>query len=623
MAEPSEFNVADARDKLRKLDAFFYDNLENTDQVMLGDSEINLAWKVSAPDQVPHLRWFLENYTWDSNTVECKYVDDPIVKGSAVLGRWRQAYVRDLKKNEKGQDIYYIILTLRKGYIESLVTASVLDYSEARVDQVRQLPAGTCTTNPGGTTASDFVILKWNNISPYKVETIKDQIEALAPDTFSPVIRGESYGTNMHRLYISSSIETDGSATINLLLASPEFTLTGFQTWQTNKQTNITYHWDVPRTIAQALINTEQGRGKSVIPSYNPTQGLVDIVVYTKDFTTSSVTGITLVDMCDYSITGNLYWGVYDPNNAAYACPAYSSGLTYFKDVSNNDDGTYDISIRVRKARYRNYPLRQSMESVMLERWEHLQLNVSDESVPDISSATRGYIYRQSRNPNEDCSSNYDTSYDRGILFVMGREAVLSSAANNQYQGISKNNADTVKVSEQEPSYIYRVDNSVNEYGLYDSVEQVIMSKEMQAYARFMTRTGAYGWIRPFRNLKQSTLHSLIEALPPDPSISISINDDFTYSGQLAYDPSRSASSGESFVGSDAHWESNDFKYDTASGKKYKITCTQYRKFFWARGDAASAMDTHYGNDDKNLPALKHGLWEAVWTSEPVVTEIT
>ena len=743
MAEPFQYNVADARDNLRELDAFYFDNLENTDQVMLGDSEINLAWKISTPDKVPTLRWFLENYTWPTNADKQRSVVDPVVKGNPVIGIWRQVNVRDMKRTEQGQEFFYVILTLRKGYIETLLDAEdELDWSEARVEQVRQLPAGTCTANPGGSTVSEFVICKWNNISPYKVEAIKTEIEGLDSSTFAPVIRGEAYGSNFHRLYVADNIETDGSATISLLLATPQFTLTGFQTWATHKQTSVTYHWDVPRAIAQVLIDVEQGLGKSVVPSYNPTQGLVDIVVYVKDFSGASITGITLVDMCDYTMYGSLYWGVSDPD--LYACPSYAPGLVYYKDISDNGDGSYDVSIRTRKARFRNYPLRQSLESVMTERYEHLQMNVTTEDVPDISSIPVGTIYRQSRNPNDDCSSTYDTSYDRGIELTVDQTAIAntkfetdyektirntasvqtassaigyiyrvnnsindfdlyditmqtrkavnvdqserrtsSSAFVNDYETIERNNAAPISVADQTPGTIIVADNNLNDFGLYDNVErkkvavkveeerlrtlsssvaeqysrntkndtapittvdgveariyrvsynlndfklydsteQVLMSKPIELYYPIYTRQGA-GWKRVFRNLPNSTLQTRLADLPTDGSTSISINDDSTYDGQMGYSPTNGGSSFANSVGN-AYWISKEYVYDATRKKVYTYWYPNYRLFFAIRQDAANAMHGQHKCGEDSKPRYEHGLWEAQYATAPTVTATT
>ena len=861
MADPQQYNVALAREKLRALDAFFFENMENTEQLLIGDAEVNIAWKVSTPEAIPNLRYYLDNYTWATNPTKQRWIVDPQIKEVPLLGTWRQVNVRDIKRTEKGTEFYYVILTLRKGYIRTLVTETVVDYSEARLEQCRQMPAG----NDGATPVSEFIILKWNNVSPDKVDAVKGELEALEADTFAPVIRGETLGTAFHRLYVASNIETDGSATISMLLAKPEFTLTGCQTWATAKQSTVTYHWDVPRRIAQALIETLKGTGKSVVPSYNPAQGLVDIVEYARDYTAfGSITGTVLADLCDYTMYGDLYWGVSNPNS--YTCPVYVPGVMYYKDFSDNGDGSYDVSIRSRKARYRNYDLRQSMESALTERYERIQMSVTSEAVPDISTVPAGSLYRQQRTPNDDCSSTYDTSYDRGMpktvtlkliqssafedvyesvdrnkatvadttnhvdgyIYVMnpqmndfgiydttnrirkakestlgrnasissgfeidyertlrntatvltapasvqgfiyrvdnekndfgiydaretvraavygemtrsmstsskfeidyarivrnsasviiapaqtngyiyrirnnfndfkmydadedvrqgvyaeigshqvsssafsddydrtvrnstsiitalaqvagsiytvdsstndfglydgqeraklakevdtGRIRTLSSGVSEVYQRVVRNKADILDTTSGVETYIYKTSNDVNDFRLYDAGEQVIKSKPVELYHTFSTNYGT-GWIRVFRNLPIATLEARLDALPINPHISIQIQDDLTYDGTLMYSPG-SNNSATTFSGADAYWVSNDLVYDSTRRKVYKYSYPNYRKFYAIRQSAANAMNNAFKCGENDKPRYEHGLWEAVYATEPEVT---
>lgn len=475
---PSQFNVAHAREKLAELDAEFFVLAENTDTPLIDDSEVSIAWKVSEPEVIPSLRWYLELYTWPTNTSEQKYVDNPTIKGQDMLGTWRQAFVREVKRVENNSDVYYIVLTLRKGYLTTILSGAAIDWSEARLDNSRELPPGTSTVTPGGNTTSEFIIVKWNNVSPFNVESVKDELISFDADSFAPTIRDEVIGTSYHRLYVTSNIENDGSATVSLLLAQPEYVLESFATWHTSKQTNVIYHWDVPRTIAQALIDAEQGTGKTVVPSYSSTEGLVDIVVYEKSFETSSLGTIVISDSCDNTVYLTPYWNVAYNAIGSYDCPAYSSGIEYWKDVSNNGDGAYDVFIRARIARRRDYPLKQSMESIMTESWEELAINVtsSDTSIPDISSIPVGTIYRQRRTPNDNCTSNFQTSYDYGIYADVPEKRTMAAKFESRYSSTLHNNASVDDTTSFEVGYIRMQENALNAFGLYDINKTVRMA---------------------------------------------------------------------------------------------------------------------------------------------------
>lgn len=477
MAEPQEYNIADCKEKLKGLDAFFYENMENTDQVLLGDSELNIAWKVSAPDLIPPLRYFLENYTWHTNTEKQKWIENPEIRGKVVEGKWRQAFVRDVKRTEKGTEIYYIILTLRRGYITTLLasaSAAQPIWTEARLEQDRQMPGGT---SPGSTTASEFLIVKWNNVSPDKVDTIKGELEGLDADGFAPEIRGQSYGTSFHRLYVASGIEDDGSGTITMLLAQPEFSLASFQSYGTSRYSDVDYYWDVPRKLAQAIITAAVATGKSVIPSYNQSQGLVDLVIYTRDYTGEAISNTHLASTCDYDVYGWLYWGISNP--ASYNIENdYSQGNMYTREVQSNGDGSYDVFIRRRVARARDYGLNQTLESILTERYELIQLNVKTAStVVSLASVPAGTIYRRNITPNDDCTGTYTTTYDYGVYAHVPATMSMSHAFEDAYDRIVRNASVPVGVSEYVQGCIYQGSPTLNDFGLYDLNERIRLGR--------------------------------------------------------------------------------------------------------------------------------------------------
>jgi len=623
MPEPEQFNAKDARSKLDPMMAVYFDNIENSSVPLLGDNEINLAWKFSSPDVFPNLKWFIENYTWATNTQKMRYVSDPVIAGQTHLGIWRQVNIRELKRTELGTEFYYLILTLRKGFIETIITGSgtelSIDWTEARLDNSKQFPPGSCTTNPGGNTESRYFIIKWNNVSPLCLEKIEKEISNFTQqtvDTFSPTIKGEELPTGLHRLSTASTIEQDGSGTVVVTLCSPEFTLSGFQTWLTHKQTSLTYYWDVPRAIAQALIDTEKALGKSCVPSYNSTEGLVDLVVYTKDINTSSLLNVVLTDICDYTLYGDFYWGVSNPN--IYACPTYVAGVTYSKDIGDNGDGSYDIIIRSRKARYRYYGIRQTLESISTERYTVLQMNVTTETVPDISTIPQGTIYRQSRSPNDDCSSNFETSFDQGIETSIAEMKVVGSGVEDSYIYVNRNRTTVLPAVDGIEGKIYRVTNELNDFNLFDSTRQTQVSKPVEIYTTFNTTYGQ-GWVRVFRNLPIATLNGYLTGLPVNPGISISINADLTYDGNLTYRPN-ALTAGAGFA-TNADWQSIELQYDYTHNKVYKYVWHNYRKLFAVRQDAANAMDNGYKCGDDAKPREMNGLWEAVYATQPTVTQ--
>ena len=338
----SEQNILAFIEQLSEADAVPFNNMELLGVPLLGDLDIVRGWEEIEIDDVPTLMYCLELYTSAKNAeanTPLKYVDDPMINSEVFSGRFRAASLH--RRTTGNGDLSTIVQVLRRGYITSLVTASVLDWSEARLENGKDLPAGTNATNPGGTTTENYVLVKWPNVSPDHVRTIVASINALAPASFNPTIRSQSYGTGFHRIYTTHEIEDDGSATIILLLASPEYRLTGFRSWFGGDQEEITYLWNVPKELAQAVIDAGKGVGKSIIPSYSSQSGLVDLVIYSRELLGRSLLGVLTESNCDSYTMSSFYMGTYYP--ALYVIPQSTDpGFSYRKRIGDNADTAQD-----------------------------------------------------------------------------------------------------------------------------------------------------------------------------------------------------------------------------------------------------------------------------------------
>jgi hypothetical protein len=205
-----DVDIIQCREILDSKHAILIREINDSSVPLVGDAEINRGWELSVPDYSSNMREFLETYTDTKYTEPQKWVDDPVASNEAFSGRWRLAYTRRLRRpNPEGVEVDYMVQTLRKGYIESLGvtgTSTSPDWSEARLGDSRDLPAGTEATLTGGNTVENYINIVWNNISPYNIEAIKTFLNGLSADTFAPTIRTQSIGSNWHRLFTASKI---------------------------------------------------------------------------------------------------------------------------------------------------------------------------------------------------------------------------------------------------------------------------------------------------------------------------------------------------------------------------------------------------------------------------------
>jgi hypothetical protein len=488
---------------------------------LTSDEELTLEWpnfKVPAGLRKAAINWLYENYV---------YLQDPVIGGKPHSGRYRSV-------NADVAEGGYLRLTLRKGYITSLVADSTLDWTEARLMDAKGYVAGVADIysiyNTGANEPENYVTAIWPNISPSHVETIKASIEGLS--SFDPTIKGQSYGTGLHRLHVDSRIEEDGSATIVLFMASPEFCLKGMSDWETKRSRTATFYWNVPKELAQGLIEFHKARGASCTPSYNGEKGLVDIVVYEKVYQETILKSIVTMQNCDATEYTDMYLGVYD--YSLYNPMSPPAGVTYFRDVNANDDGSYDIIFKMRVRSLREYPFRRVADQT-LQYIDQYAIKGSLDDGPEFESIP-GTIYRKRIDIRDDCSRDVeiDAAVDRHYEKTFTSTRTRFSAGATL---IIRNASDAPTLpSEMAGSGIYRVSLSMADNGLYDgSMEYLYGTNDGAAYFRHRSTMFRDGQSILYKSWPTSITAPVATGTGVY-SVSQSLGDDGLYDGLLQYE---------------------------------------------------------------------------------------
>ena len=450
---------------------------EQTSMSLVGDVEIRRAWADSIPDDASNLIAYLEHFTSTKNPQPLKTVTDPMASQAVMKGLYRQVSVIKTKHlYPDGGSVHrnVIIQVLRKGYIEGLLLADgSLDWSEARLVESKQLHAGATGYDTG---SENYLTVEWPNVSPYRAKTIVDQINGLAVSGFGPVVKGETYDTGYHRLHCGSRIEDDGSATIRLFLAHPEFTLYAFSNWLSKTEKDVFYFWNVPKELAQPLLELYRGKGKSATCNYNTNQALVDIIIYETNFRAELYLDVVAKNNCDAIMYADYYWGVEDPE--AYTINTAPRGWTYERRISPQADG-YDIIIFRTQSQHRAYDTRWASYSTLVEVSQYQQLGAPGEvHIPDVTGVGAGGIYEVNVRPRDDCSLDIMTNYERGkrvdLIGRRVRSSYVELADRDRYWNI----ATAVQADEDAIGYIYDASNDLNRFGLYDASHSIRTARE-------------------------------------------------------------------------------------------------------------------------------------------------
>lgn len=488
MAEPVRADfIEQAREVLDEEKAFIFEGFDDNYVNLLGDAEIARVWKEAATDEIPELIDFLENFTSAKNLNPQKFVTDPKASGEEFKGIWRQVFVRRIFREE----IHLIVQVLRKGFIQQLVNDSILDFSEARLDNNRTVPGDT-----GINTEEIYTLIQFPNIDPALIETIAETIRAIPVSGFNPVIQGESYRTGLHRLNVSTVIENDGSGTITLLLADPEYTLVGFSDFGTERAADVTYFWNVPKELSQALLTSEQGTGKSATASYNVQQQLVDIVVRARTFSTISIVANLSRRSCSSDETRDYFWGATRADaETLHIVPAVVPvGTVARKEIRSNGDGTYDVVIITQTAKFREVASRIQSQSIDSTTTEDKDFGVTPgDPFPDITVAEQGKIKRQDITLRDDCSLDITTriadSSEHGISQYVDRD----SAGTRNRTTVSLNERDAPADRLATPGNIQIVGARRNPDGTHDTTERIITPKDQSfgPYLAIKTRSSS------------------------------------------------------------------------------------------------------------------------------------
>lgn len=368
---------------------------------MLKEGTIRRVWDGLPSKDIYIFKAFLDFYTdaqncGDGGEILSRYIDDPKIgdghNGKIVApGRYRGAYTII---RPQADDNYLLIQELRLGWIESLVNGGTVDYSEARIESVDWYNPNN-PANPN----QDYITLVWKGISPYKADSIVESLKALPADGWTPTVNEQPLIAH-HRLLVRSAEEQDGSASIRILLANSTLTFETYSAWQTDRQTNVTNHFNVPTDMVLALVEAEKAKGVSVRVGGPDQRGLHDVIVEQSNPNQPSINRATQ-NACSFNVFSEYRFGVAEadiPNATS------EKGTIQTIRIQSRGDGLYDVVIETRKTTETNISeyTAESSAGRDVKRSERRGYTGTDSS----RNAAQGEITRVSISINQDCSKD-------------------------------------------------------------------------------------------------------------------------------------------------------------------------------------------------------------------------
>lgn len=380
------------KEPLAEVDAQLFEQLQATYVSLLGDAELPRYWPELSPDAIPDAIDYLNLVTSVKNPAPCRYVDDPMANQEVYKGRWRQAFVRRVMQGE----VTKLVQVLRKGYAEQL------NWDEARIRVTHKYQ-----DQPTGTTSDyeRYLEVYWPNLSISHMEAMAN---SLSERTYvNPIIESEVRSGTWRNLHVSTQKADDGSGVITMFLAISHFRLDSFTNWLTNHNEDVVYLFGYGKDEAQAIINAWKEKGHGATVAFRKDDGLVDIVLRSRDYTEVNLLTQTSSWDCRYKTVVDYHFGVSDPESyPLITTPA--NGVSYERQLRDNGDGSWDVLIITRTVQYRVIEFQESAVDAAGTTETKRQLGLTTQGEEPVVQSD-GISMRQVVEVRDDCSKDVIT----------------------------------------------------------------------------------------------------------------------------------------------------------------------------------------------------------------------
>jgi hypothetical protein len=446
-------------------------NAESVGLALNKEGSVRRVWNELSSRDIYIYKQFLDYYTDASNCTDgggpaSNYVIDPYVGDATngkiqVFGKYRNAFtiVRPM-----ADDKYMLIQELRSGYIESLVSDGLVDYSEARVESIDWY-------NPDGVTPNqDYITLAWKGVSPNDVEAIAESLKSLPAENWSPSVNGNALGSH-HRLMVRTAEENDGSATVRVMLANSRVKFESYSSWKTERQALITYHFNVPTDLVPAIIATEKNVGVTVRVGAPDQRGLHDVVVEESD-PDQLPFSVKTQKACSFETNTEYRFGL---TTTQIPVATSQNGTIQTIRVQSRGDGLFDVAIETRTTIQTDLP-EYTAESSSGRDVKRREVKGYIGANP-VATTVVGEVARVNVSLNADCSK--DAVVEKIISKQQDGENIRKAAKSESIGTLKTNVRNPTTVKNPLPGETIIYEKRPNIDGTFDITERVDKSPEL------------------------------------------------------------------------------------------------------------------------------------------------
>ena len=199
-------------------------------------------------------------------------------------------------------------------------------------------------------------------------KSVSSMINSISDSEFTnPVVFGETITGTFHRIFASSRKEQDGTATITLTLANPQYTIKSYSDFGGFRQSDNWYLWRVPKTLAQGIIDDFKDTypvGASATANYDNADHLVNITLTSDTNVNLSLNSGWIDTACDTKIRYIYGWGMTEAQVGAFLAlhdtipfegtegGTSPSGMSRSVETNPRGNGLHDVVIKEQWVQY-------------------------------------------------------------------------------------------------------------------------------------------------------------------------------------------------------------------------------------------------------------------------------
>ena len=266
------------------------------DNKLWSDGDLVAYWPGVPESVMEECESYLRLYCDVSNATKARtWCQDPKIKEATYPGKWRlfRVYFDRGKSGQPG-----IVRELKRGF------ATTASWTEALQVDGDSLQANAYS--PDGDQTERYLHVVFPNVDPDYVSEIVTALETETSVT-NPVVQGKVRTGLWHYIHVKPEKQEDGSFWIRLFMGMPQYSFSSKEKVGTPDVTDVTYYWNVPKKLAQALATSKvdptppavADLNASTSANYSTGQGLVDIIFRRR----GTVVSITISEML--TETGN------------------------------------------------------------------------------------------------------------------------------------------------------------------------------------------------------------------------------------------------------------------------------------------------------------------------------